>query len=86
MKMKTSSWNKPADTEEYEPNISLLRAGLAGLIVATSLHAVGLFLITRVLSDEGVIAASLGWQSSFVVAAVYVVARAFDRVFFKGDQ
>lgn len=85
MKMTTSSWKKPAETEAYEPNVTLIRAGVVGLVLAVAINGTILFLTTRILSNEEIIGWRLDWRSSYGLATIYVIGRGFDRVFFKTE-
>jgi len=86
MKMKTSSWNTPPVEEEYTPNTMLIRAGLAGLIVGVTLYGAALYVIGMILDSEGITDLGLSWRSCFGLAAVFVIGRGFDRIFFKQQQ
>lgn len=86
MKMKTSSWHTPQVSEEYSPNTTLIRAGLAGLIVGVTLYGSALYLTAMILDSEGVTDLGLSWGSCFGLAAVFVIGRGFDRIFFKQQQ
>lgn len=91
MKMRAKSFNDPrfnlanhpSNQTQEEVNLEVVKIGFFGLIFGVVIHALIIYLAVVVLEWQKVVSFKLEWSACLALSAIYVVARAFDRVFFR---
>jgi|688.fasta_scaffold1849845_2 hypothetical protein len=91
MKMRAKSFNDPSfelgnhpsNQSREDINVDVVKIGFFGLIFGVVINALIIYLSVVVLAWQKVVSFKLEWSACLALSAIYVVARAFDRVFFR---